>query len=315
MWLGLDLGGTNARAAVVDASARVVATARAQLQDRSPEAVADVLAQAARSALQQAGNPSVQGCGVAVAGQLEGDRGVVVVGPNLGWRDVPFAELMEARLGCSIRLVNDLRAAAWGEFHGGAGKGASDILVVFVGSGVGSAAISGGRLVTGAGNVAGEFGHIKVAGPEGRRCGCGERGCLEAYVGGHNLSAQLREAVAAGPTALAALCNGDVDALTPAHLEQAVALGDPAASAIFERAAELLSLAVANYVTVLNPARLILGGGVLSNVPALRARVEEGVARFSNANARKSVQVVDAALGDDAGLLGAALLGAGTPGR
>lgn len=311
MWLGLDLGGTNARAAVVDGKGALVSVAKRPLGDRGPNAVADVLAEAAREALARAGTPKVAGCGAAVAGQLAGDRGVVVVGPNLGWRDVPLAALLQARLGMAVRLVNDLRAAAWGEFHGGAGRGETDLLVVFVGSGVGSAAIAGGRLITGASNVAGEFGHIKVAGPDGRPCGCGERGCLEAYVGGHNLSTQLREAVAAGPTALAALCGGELDALAPSHLERALGLGDPAATALFERAAGMLSLAVANYVTVLNPGRLILGGGVLSNVPALRARVAEGVARFTNANARKSVQVVDAALGDDAGLVGAALLGAG----
>jgi len=309
-WLGLDLGGTNARAAVVDGAVRMLASSRQPLRDRAPEAVADVLAEAAREALQRAGNPEVQGCGAAVAGQLAGDTGVVVVGPNLGWRDVPLARLLEDRLRLPIRLVNDLRAAAWGELHGGAGRGVADLLVVFVGSGVGSCAIAGGRIVTGASNVAGEFGHIKVAGPEGRRCGCGERGCLEAYAGGHSLSAQLREAVQAGPTALAALCAGELGALHPGHLEQALGLKDPAAAAVFDRAAEMLSLAVANYVTVMNPARLVLGGGVLSNVPSLRAAVVDGVQRFTNANARKAVQVVDAALGDDAGLVGAALLGA-----
>jgi glucokinase len=309
-WLGLDLGGTNARAAVVEDGGRMLASARQPVRDRAPEAVAEVLAEAAHEALAHAGHPAVQGCGAAVAGQLAGDRGVVVVGPNLGWRDVPLAALLEARLQLPIRLVNDLRAAAWGELHGGAGRGAQDILVVFVGSGVGSCAISGGRIITGASNVAGEFGHIKVAGPEGRPCGCGERGCLEAYVGGHNLAAQLREAVQAGPTALAALCAGELDSLHPGHLEQALGLKDPVAAALFERAAQMLSLAVANYVTVMNPARLILGGGVLSNVPSLRAAVVDGVQRFTNANARKGVQVVDAALGDDAGLVGAALLGA-----
>ncbi|NPC79408.1 ROK family protein, partial [Pyxidicoccus fallax] len=197
---------------------------------------------------------------------------------------------------------------AWGEFHAGAGRGAQDVLVVFVGSGVGSAIIANGRLVDGAGGVAGELGHIKVV-PNGRRCGCGEQGCLEAYTGGHNLIAQTRELLEGGKSpAVTKLSGGDPARITPVTLEQAVEAGDAAAREVYERAALFLAMAVANQVTVLNPARLILGGGVLTHCPGLRRRVVEGVQAWASQTAREGLLITEAELGDDSGLIGAALL-------
>lgn len=300
--LGIDLGGTFARAAVVDPEGRVLASAKSALTDRAPEAVTETIVEAARQAISAAGAEAVGACGVGVAGQLVGDRGIVALAPNLGWRDVPLAELLANRLERPVKLVNDLRAAAWGEFCAGAGKGTQDILVVFVGSGVGSAIISGGRIVNGAANIAGEFGHIKVV-ADGRRCGCGENGCLEAYAGGHNLIAQMKEAIGQRVTLLSKAAM-----LSPATLVEAMEQGDEAAKEIFDRAAMHLALAVANYVTVLNPARVILGGGVLAHAPRLRDQIEQGIHKHTLNSARQCAQVVSAALGDDAGIIGAGLL-------
>lgn len=305
--LGIDLGGTFARAAVVDGGGRILASAKVALAERSPAGVVETIALAAAEAVTSAGVP-VGACGVGAAAQIHKDSGVLSVAPNLGWRDVPLGKMLEARMGRPVRVVNDLSAAAWGEFHAGAGRGAQDVLVVFVGSGVGSAIIAGGRLVDGGGGVAGEVGHIKVV-PGGRRCGCGELGCLEAYVGGHNLIAQTRELLAAGASAaLARLTGGDPARITPVTLEQAAEAGDVEAREVYERAARFLAVAVANYVTVLNPARLILGGGVLSHCPGLRRRVEEGVREWSSRTSREGLLIADAELGDNSGIIGAALL-------
>ena len=179
---------------------------------------------------------------------------------------------------------------------------------VFVGSGVGSAIIANGKLVNGGGGVAGELGHIKVV-PNGRRCGCGELGCLEAYAGGHNLIAQTRELLATGRShVLTELTGGDPARVTPVTLEQAAEAGDAEAREIYERASLMLALAVANQVTVLNPARLILGGGVLAHCPGIRRRVLEGVQAYASTTSREGLLISDAELGDDSGLIGAALL-------
>ncbi|NVJ27526.1 MULTISPECIES: ROK family protein [Myxococcus] len=307
--LGIDLGGTFARAAVVDAAGKVLASAKVALEERSPSGVVETIARAASEAVKSAG-VVVGGCGVGAAAQIHKDSGVLSVAPNLGWRNVPLGQLLTDRLGQKVKVVNDLSAAAWGELHAGAGRGAQDLLVVFVGSGVGSAIIAGGHLLDGAGGVAGELGHIKVV-PGGRRCGCGEQGCLEAYTGGHNLIAQSRELLAAGSSpALAELVGNDASKLTPVTLEQAAEAGDVAAREVYERAAQFLALAVANQVTVLNPARLILGGGVLNHCPGMRRRVLEGVRAWASQTSREGLLIADAELGDDSGLIGAALLAA-----
>ena len=306
--LGIDLGGTFARAAVVDEQGKILASDKNALGERTPEAVVESIAEAARSAVKAAG-AKVQACGVGAAGQILGDAGVLVVGPNLGWRNVPLARMLQDKLGYGVRLVNDLAAAAFGEFNAGAGRGAQDLYTVFVGSGVGSAIIAGGRLVHGAGGVAGELGHTKVV-PGGRKCGCGEQGCLETYVGGHHLIAMTRELLASGRSPqVRELTGNDPEKITPVTLEQAAHQGDAAAREVHERACVMLSLAVANQVTVLNPARLILGGGVLTHCPGLRRRVMEGVQRFSSRTAREGLVITEAELGDDSGIIGAALLG------
>jgi glucokinase len=145
--------------------------------------------------------------------------------------------------------------------------------------------------------------------PNGRRCGCGELGCLEAYVGGHNLIAQTRELLAAGRSrVLVELTGGDPARVTPVTLEQAAEAGDAEAREVYERASLFLAIAVANQVTVLNPARLILGGGVLTHCPGIRRRVLEGVQAYASTTSREGLLITEAELGDDSGLIGAGLL-------
>ncbi len=313
--LGIDLGGTHARAAVVDASGRLLSTSKGTLTDRSPEAVVEAISHAVQAALEAVPSVDVVHCGVGVAAQLEPGSGRVLVAPNLGWREVPFGALLAAKLKQKVRVVNDLTAAAWGEHRAGAGKGVEDVYVLFVGSGVGSAIIAGGKLLHGATGVAGELGHIKVV-RDGRLCGCGEHGCLEAYVGGHNLIAQMKEAVkeAGSRGLLMELAEGDLEKLNPAILEQAALGEDPLARRIYDQACRFLGMAAANQVTVLNPARLILGGGVLSHCPGMVKQVKESVFALASQVSRKHVEVCEAALGDDSGLIGAALLATEQPG-
>ncbi|MCY1031796.1 ROK family protein [Corallococcus sp. BB11-1] len=306
--LGIDLGGTSVRAAVVDAKGKVLSSAKVAVTDRKPQGVVETIAQAADEALKRSG-VKVDGCGVGAAGQIHKDSGVISVAPNLGWRNVPLGDLLQKRLGFGVKVVNDLSAAAWGELQAGAGRGAQDMLVVFVGSGVGSAIIADGRLVQGGGGVAGELGHIKVV-PGGRLCGCGEHGCLEAYVGGHNLIAQTKELLASGRSRIleSLVADSDPDSITPVTLEKAADAGDAEAKELHERASRFLAIAVANQVTVLNPSRLLLGGGVLTYCPGIRQRVLDGVQMWASQTSREGLLVADAELGDDSGIIGAALL-------
>ena len=313
--LGIDLGGTNVRAALVDPdSGRIVAAHKSALSDRAPEVVAQAAAAAARDAAAQAGvDPAgLHAAGVGLAGQCLGASGVVLNAPNLGWRDVPFGALLTRALGVEARVVNDLSAAAWGELRFGAARGFSEVLVVFVGSGVGAGLVVRGRLVEGGHGVAGEIGHVRVAPPRGgapRRCGCGQMGCLEAWAGGMNLSARVREDLAAGAaTAVRDVVGGDLAQVSPSAVEEAFVRGDAYARDLWEEIGELLGTAVANAVTLLNPARLILGGGVLAGCPGLAAATRRRLDAAVSPSAAIGLSVAQAAHGDDAGLVGAALL-------
>jgi len=287
--LGVDIGGTNARAALVDSSGRILTSARESWKDHSLEAVVKVVASLVQKVAQ--GVPADAPLGVGFAGMVRG--ALVVNAPNFGWRNVDLGGALDRAMGRSIRLVNDLSAAAWGERTAGVAKGLDDTFTVFVGTGVGSALIVGGQLVSGATGVAGEFGHLKVVPEGGRACGCGEHGCLEAYAGGGKLTEWMRESGLEG---------------TPTDLERMAQAGDVEAKRLYDIASGHLALAIANQVTVLNPAAIVLGGGVLSHCPGMRSRIVEVVGQRAGAASRQGLRILDAALGDDSGLVGAALL-------
>ena len=315
--LGVDLGGTNARAAVVDTvTGEIVAAHKEPLHERSPERVVEVVKNAIVAAARAGGvDPRAVGAvGVGVAGQCLGATGVVLNAPNLGWRDVPFGELLGKAIGAPVRIANDLSVAAWGERRFGAAKGIDDVVLVFVGTGVGSGLILGGRLHEGAQGVAGEFGHVKVrparSATAPRRCGCGQLGCLEAYTSGVNVAARVREEIAAGAkTSILDLACGDPARVNTTLVDAAYRAGDPYARALWDEVAELLGTAIAGLVTVLNPARLILGGGVLLGSQSLDQLVRRSFDVAVSVSATKGLTVEHAWLGDDAGVVGAAVLG------
>jgi glucokinase len=272
------------------ATGRIVASSRKTWTDRSVEAVvaetAGLVNELARA------HPSAIGAlGVGFAGMLRGP--VVVNAPNLGWREVDFGTPLSVAVGRPVKLVNDLSVAAWGEFAAGAARGARDTLTVFVGTGVGSAIIVQGALVEGASQVAAEFGHVKLVLEGGRRCGCGQDGCLEAYMGGAKLAEWMKEEGLEG---------------TASDLERLAQAGEPTAKRLYDFAVGHLALAIANQVTVLNPGVLVLGGGVLSRCPGMVQRIREVVSARSTQASAAAVKVTMASLGDDSGLVGAALL-------
>lgn len=328
--VGVDLGGTNlrvaafaelaaqARAAQAAGSARTIAPAASRKQkvgvDRGVPAVSERIAAAVDEVLAEAGadDDAPIAVGVGLAAMLADRRGTVARSPHLDWTDVAFGPALAARLGPRrpLGVYNDVNAVAYGEYGVGAGAGARDVLVAYVGTGIGGGLIADGRLIEGATNCAGELGHVKVVlGPGAARCACGGRGCVEAYVGGTYLQARARAELAAGATSAAvALAGGDPQQVHPGHVDRAAAAGDPWASALWDEVAPLLALALGNAVTVLNPERLVLGGGMLGNTPALRARAVALLDGVCPAALRRPLTVIDAVLGDDAGIVGAALL-------
>ncbi|HVV87226.1 MAG TPA: ROK family protein [Kofleriaceae bacterium] len=330
--VGVDLGGTNLRvAAFADLDAQVkeaharggaarvapAASVRHPVgDDRGVEAILEAIAVATDEVLAKAGaGPGAEAAvGVGIAAMLSDHRGTVARSPHLDWTDVAFGPPLATRLGPrrALGVYNDVNAIAYGEYGLGAGAGAKDLLVVFVGTGIGGGVIADGRLVEGATNCAGEIGHVKVVlGPDAAPCACGGRGCVEAYVGGVYLQARARKELAAGARSSAiAFAGGDVQAVHPGHIDQAAAAGDPWAVALWSELAPLLAAALGNAVTVLNSERLVLGGGVLAGAPTLRGQAVALLDQVCPPALRRPLHVVDAALGDDAGIVGAALLAA-----
>ena len=303
--VGVDLGGSNVRVGIVDSNGRVQAQVRRRVADPAPEPVVALIFSGISEALEQAslGIDDVSGIGVGAAAQLRGDSGVVAVSPNLGWREVPLGELLAKALDRSVLVVNDVEAITWGEVRFGSARGHKDVLGVYVGTGVGGGLVMDGRLIRGASGVALEIGHVKVRPEDGAACGCGGRGCLEAYLGGANLTRRLE-----------AQAQGDWPALKnqapihPGAVEQLVAESDPRAVDLFRRLSRDLGGVLAGAVTLLNPSALILDGTVMRGCPTLRRWALEVMETRALGVALESLSVFSGELGDQAGVIGAASL-------
>lgn len=331
--IGFDVGGTNARGCLMEfgdagAPPRQLGEVKERIRDtRAPSQVASVMTDIATQLCAQAGvSPAViESAGVGIAGQLDRAGRIVVGAPNLGWTDVPFAQLLvESLAGAGfsppVRIVNDLAANVWGEFCVGAARGYQDVLAVYVGTGMGGGVIVGGALYAGHGGKAGEIGHSKVV-PHGAPCGCGQRGCVEAYVGGRKLEERLTADYRAGrslglrpylPAELQDIDHLHMDSIiSPAVADAAAAAGELYADALWNYVADLLAMTIANAAMVLNPGLILLGGGVLRNTKELSRRVVERIPGFILRAAAGDIEIRFGELGDDAGVYGAALLARG----
>lgn len=303
MILGIDIGGTTSKLGLVH-QGQVIARARIATEGHADDRTfADALAQAARELTLSKDLPPLQAVGIGApnANQL---TGIIEMAPNLPWKyDVPLARMMADRLGVSAVLGNDANAAALGEWRYGAGQGFRDLLVVTLGTGVGSGFIVNGQLVLGSAGNAGELGHV-IMDVNGRACTCGRRGCLEAYVSIRGMRQTYAE--------LSGVTEGQgiLSATGVLPIAEAARTGDVAALATFERTVGWLAVGLANAVCATGPGRIVLFGGIARNGELLMAPLRE---RFHEALLniyRGRVDITVSALpDDDAALLGAAALG------
>lgn len=287
--LGLDLGGTNVKCAVVEVGhdgSRVVATASApNASERGPD---EVLRRVVELGQETLGGRAASSAGLGLPGHFDAQTGTGVLLPNLkgDWSGRPIAAPVGEGLGMPVRLVNDSRALTLAELRLGAGRGARDLVCVALGTGVGGGVVIGGRLHLGLAH-AGEIGHQTVE-PEGPPCGCGNRGCLDRMAGADAIAAYAGTATVA-------------DAIDAAR-------GDDArARAAFERAAGYVGLALANAIVLLWPERVVVGGGVAEAGELLLAPLRAVVAERACVAPVERIEIVAGALGPAAGAVGAAL--------
>jgi len=311
--LGIDLGGTNLRVATFSPEDSTIAahTKEPVGEPRDPEVIiqriatlCDVLVPADEEAT----------LGIGIAAMLRDRAGTVAISPHLRWRDVPFGQLLAQRLGprFTIGVYNDVNAIVWGEAAAGAARGCQNVLGVYVGTGIGGGIIANGRLVEGTSNCAGEIGHVKVRWDDSAApCACGQRGCIEAYAGGSYVAKRIKAELAAGARSRAVELAGGVDRVLPSHVDQAAAEGDEWALGLWTELAPMLAVVLGNACSILNPERLVLGGGMLGRAPTLFTLVETELLLAATSAITDPLTVVPAGLEDDAGLVGAAALAAG----
>lgn len=307
--VGVDIGGTKIAGALVSTDGRI--THREQVA--TPEAEAEILDATAEliTMLREAADADVAGIGMACAGLVDGAAGRLWFAPNLPWRDLDVADEIARRVGSEVLVENDANAAAWGEYRHGAGRDCTDMLLATVGTGVGGGCIIDDRLLRGAHGIGGEIGHLTID-PHGPRCGCGNDGCLEVFASGTALERTARELIASGAAKGAGLrerCGGAPEELTGQDVTELARAGDEGAVGLFTELGTRLGEGLASICAVVDPALVVVGGGVADAGALLLDPVAEAFAeRLIGRGNRPSPRVVPAELGNDAGLVGVAAL-------
>lgn len=309
--IGVDVGGTNIKIALVDREGAISYSnsipTRAELGyeytiSAMKQAITDLMAAT------NTDKNNIEGIGFGFPGQIDYKNGIVKNAPNIpGWVEVPIAEAMEKEFGIPTRVDNDVRCAALGELNFGAGKGCENLICITVGTGIGSGLVINGKLVRGASNAAGELGHIKLNTTGGPLCGCGDFGCLEAYASGPSIVAMAEEYIKGGKSTKFRELAEDGE-ITPYIVSQAAAQGDGVAKRIFTIMGEYIGVGLASVVNLLNPEKIIIGGGVADAGDILFNPIRETIAKRAMPIQASAVEIVPAGLGNSAGVIGASLL-------
>jgi glucokinase len=313
--VGIDMGGTRLRALVVNAKNKILGMQRAPTNSRQkPDRLIADLASLVEVAVQSAGlkTRDLRAVSVGVPGAVDAVGGIVHHAPNLvGWKRVALGPKLEALLNVPVFVENDVNVGVMGEYTLGAGRGAQELVGIFVGTGIGGGIISGGRLYLGARGAAGEVGHI-VLEINGPRCGCGNRGCAEALASRTAMERDVRAAIRKGEKSivLKLMKERGRDRMTSSIIQRALKGRDPVMEKVMKRAQFCLGILVANVVNMLDPEYVIIGGGIAGRlgrdyVTPVRKTAYQYFLRRHDA---RRVKIVPGALGDDAGPLGAVIL-------
>ncbi|WP_330182028.1 ROK family glucokinase [Nocardia sp. NBC_01503] len=305
--VGIDVGGTNIRASVVDGAGEVLDTVTASTP-QSARALEDGLARVVK---ELCARHAIGAVGLAVAGFVDEDRATVRFAPHLPWEDAPVARRLTDRLGLPVLLEHDANAALWAEYRFGAAAGGRNVVLVAIGTGIGAALLIDGRLYRGSYGVAPELGHLQVV-PNGRACACGKRGCWERYCSGTALVDTALEMLATDPTRstmLAREAGRDPGSLTGRRVAGAAQDGDPVALDVMADFARWLGLGLAFVSDIFDPDLIVVAGGVSSSAPLFLDDAREHYAgSITGARHRRLARIRTAQLGEAAGMIGAAEL-------
>jgi glucokinase len=304
--IGVDVGGTKVAAGVVDEQGHIVEKLKRATPSASPPQTAATIAAAVTELL---GRHEADAVGIGAAGFVDEVRSNVLFAPNLAWRHEPLQKEVEARIGVPVVVENDANAAVWAETMLGAARGQEHVMLVAVGTGIGAGIVINGQLYRGRWGIAGEPGHYRVV-PEGRLCGCGNRGCWEQYASGNALVAEAREFARRAPNAavrLLQLGGGSVEGINGPQITEAAHEGDAVALRCFEIVGGWLGQGLAALAGILDPGCFVIGGGVSDAGDLLLGPARAAFkAALPGSAYRPHAEIRLAQLGADAGLIGAA---------
>jgi glucokinase len=312
--IGVDLGGTkiSAGAVTVDGSrtcgVRSIATQSEQGADAVVDRIVGLIEGVVLDTINETGasRKDFIGIGVGAPGPLDREKGIVVVAPNLGWRDFPLAERIMTRLKLPVTLDNDANCATVGEWWLGAARGGRNVVGITIGTGIGGGLIIEGQLYHGSSDVAGEIGHTTID-VNGRVCKCGNYGCLEAYASGPAIATRAREVLVREDTAsmLPSMVEGNLERITAETVYDAAKKGDGLANEIVRDTARYLGAGIANLLNVINPDIVVVAGGVTRAGEALFGPLRTEARRRAFKPAVEATKIVPAELPGTAGVVGA----------
>lgn len=308
--IAVDLGGTQIRAALCDPSGQIYKrVARPTKAQEGPPAVQARIFQTIGEAAEGINLEDVAGIGIGAPGPLDPTTGTILEAPNLpGWTNVPLRNLVSAHFGKPTFLGNDANVAGLAEATYGAARGIKDLIYLTISTGIGSGIISEGRMVLGARGLAAEAGHTIIK-PDGPKCGCGNRGCLESFASGPSITRDVVARLKAGKASkITKLVGGDLSKVDARIINEAAGAGDKLAVNAFRRAGRYLGLGITNLLHLFNPRMVVLGGSVTKAGPLLFDPMWEMLRAKAMPGYLDGLAIVPAALGDDVGLLGALAL-------
>lgn len=310
--LGIDLGGTNIVAGVVDADYKIIGTGKVKTNAPRPaEEIADDMAKAAFDAVKNAGltMDDIDTCGIVTPGSVDAVNGVVTYANNLGFNNVALAALMKERTGKDFYIENDANAAAYGEYIAGAGRGTNNFIAITLGTGVGGGIIIDGKIYSGSNGAGGELGHTIIA-MNGEVCTCGRIGCWEAYASATALIRQTKQAMIRYPESrMWELCDGKLENVNGITAFNAMRSGDFAGTLVVDRYTEYVAVGIANVINTFQPDVVCIGGGISKEGDTLVNPIKRFVEGENYARNMRSKTVIKTAdLGNNAGIIGAAFL-------
>ncbi len=311
--VGIDMGGTKILASVIDDSGRILSRKKtATIATQGTQSIIDRISDLVDSVIQKAEieKQKISAIGIGAPGPIKSEEGIVVFAPNLGWHNVPLKQSLEHKTGLLTYLDNDVNVGTLGEYAFGAGRGKKSIVGIFVGTGIGGGIIIDGKLFYGSSSTAGEIGHtiIKVGGP---KCGCGNRGCLEAIASRTAITKQLRRRILIQKeeSILPKLNGNQLDTIKSGSIAKAFRQGDKPTVKVIKKATKYIGISIASTVNFLNPETIILGGGLIEALgEEVIKRIRHFAKKYAIQHAMSGVEITTAQLGDDAGIIGAAVL-------